>query len=168
MHVHAKLSKQLVLQTIEIIETGCACSCAAVRARAAVCAHVWLRMRARTRPLPRPGLPPPPCARTRSPPHPHTSHHRPPRRPPRRSERLLKLRPSEQQIRRFRGDPVRHCFLSKWGVPPPRAFFYLNMLFNDALVNISNFCYPYYISYIKKKPVKRVEGPYFCLLLACL
>ena len=42
------------------------------------------------------------------------------------------------------------------GCPPPRAFFYLNMLFNDALVNISNFCNLYDISYIKKKPLKRV------------
>ena len=42
------------------------------------------------------------------------------------------------------------------------------MLFNDALVNISNFCNLYYISYIKKKPLKRVQGPYFacCLLVS--
>ena len=40
------------------------------------------------------------------------------------------------------------------------------MLFNDALVNISNSCNLYYISYIKKKPFKRVQGPYFaCCLL---
>ena len=51
------------------------------------------------------------------------------------------------------------------GSPP--LFSYLNMLFNDALVNISNFCNLYYISYIEKKTLKSVQGPYFacCLLV---
>ena len=51
-------------------------------------------------------------------------------------------------------------FLSKY-------LFYLNILFDGALVNISNFCSLYYISYIKKKTLKSVQGPYFacCLLV---
>ena len=54
-------------------------------------------------------------------------------------------------IRRFSGDPVRHGFLvSRFkrgyrGRQPPLFFYYhLNMLFNDALVKISNFCNLHY------------------------
>ena len=46
------------------------------------------------------------------------------------------------------------------GDAAPRSF-YINTLLNDALVNTSNFRNLYYFSYIKKKPLKRVQGPNF-------
>ena len=59
------------------------------------------------------------------------------------------------------GGSPRSFFLSKYS-------FYLNMLVDDALVNISNCCNLYYISYIKKKTRKSLQGPYFacCLLVS--
>ena len=77
--------------------------------------------------------------------------------------------PMKTRIRRVSGDPVQHCFLFKRGVRgggSPPLFSYLNMLFNDALVNIGNFFNLYYISYMKKKPLKSVQGPYVACLLA--
>ena len=77
-------------------------------------------------------------------------------------------------IRRVNSDlvqhyfPFKHCFLFKRGVRgggSPPLFFYLNMLFKDALVNISNFCDLYYISYIKKKTFKEYKD--HILLVAC-
>ena len=70
------------------------------------------------------------------------------------------------EIRRVSGDPVRMESIFSFqaggaGGGSPPLFSYLNMLFNDALVSISNFCNLYYISYIKKKTLKRVQGPYF-------
>ena len=35
------------------------------------------------------------------------------------------------------------------------------------LFNISNFCNVYYISYIQKKPLKRVQGAYFACCCCC-
>ena len=78
-----------------------------------------------------------------------------------------------QRIRCVSGDPVRMESIFSFqaggaGGGSPPLFSYLNMLFNDALVNISNFCNLYYISYIKKKTLKRVQGPYFACCCCCI
>ena len=53
------------------------------------------------------------------------------------------------------------------GESSPPTLSLLSILFDDALVNISKFCNLHYISYIKRKPLKSVGGPYFacCLLV---
>ena len=51
------------------------------------------------------------------------------------------------------------------GGSSPPLFFYLNIFFADALVDISNCCNLYYMSYIEKKTLRSVLGAIFCLLL---
>ena len=77
------------------------------------------------------------------------------------------------EIRRVSGDPVHMESIVSFqaggaGGGSLPLFSYLNVLFNDALVNISNFCNLYYISYIKKKTLKRVQGPYFACCCCCI
>ena len=67
-------------------------------------------------------------------------------------------KPQIRRRRRGPGTSISHILVMAGGAGggSPPLFSYLNMLFNGALVNISNFCNLYYISYIKKKPLKSV------------